>query len=160
LRADPCCESVSRAFCKATCRTYVPSDPLSSLGEQMFWSHENQEPAESIGRDTREELRLRLRAAADFATLGAYELLEPDEAPHERAAPAPPPKRVLLFAKVAPVCPHSAAIEPGCAKRPGSGPRLSRTRTSTQRHTQRQRGGSVHAPEQPCLCAGEHVPST
>jgi hypothetical protein len=128
----------------------------------MFWNHENdeyQEPAESIGRYTREELRLRLRAAADFATLGAYELLEPDQAPLERAAPEAPPKRVLLFAKVAPVCPHSATIEPGCAKRPGPRPWTSRG-MSGQNHMQRQRGGSVDAPEQPCLCAGERVPST
>jgi hypothetical protein len=121
----------------------------------MFWDQENQEPAESIGRYMTEELRLRLRAAADFATLGAYELLEPDEAPHERAALEAPPKRVLLFAKVAPVCPHSATIEPGCAKRPGAGRRMSHTRGPRQR----QRGGSVHAPEQPCLCAGDRVPN-
>jgi hypothetical protein len=124
----------------------------------MFWNHENhedQEPADSIGRYTREELRLRLRAAADFATLGAYELLEPDQAPQERAAPEAPPKRVLLFAKVAPVCPHSATVEPSCAKWPGAGPRARRTRMPGQR----QRGGSVHAPEQPCLCAGARVPS-
>jgi hypothetical protein len=129
----------------------------------MFWNHENdesQEPAESIGRYTREELRLRLRAAADFATLGAYELLEPDEAPYEWAAPEAPPKRVLLFAKVAPVCPHSATIAPGCDARPGADQRqrLPRQRHG-QRYGKRQRGGSVHAPEQPCLCAGERVPS-
>jgi hypothetical protein len=121
----------------------------------MFWSHENQDAAESIGRYVREELRLRLRVAADFATLGAYELLEGDEAPVERAAPeatrkAPPkaaPKRVLLFAKVAPVCPHSAVpAEPGCTRRaPG---RLG---------GRRQRGGSVRAPEQPCVDAGARV---
>jgi hypothetical protein len=119
----------------------------------MFWSHENQEPAESIGRYMREELRLRLRVAADFATLGAYELSGPDEAPVERAAPEAPPKRVLLFAKVAPVCPHSAVAEPGCAKRP------TRDRRSRRGRAQRQRGGSVRAPAQPCLCAGERVPS-
>jgi hypothetical protein len=133
------------ASCKATCRTY----------ERMFWSHQNQEPADSIGRYVREELRLRLRVAADFATLGAYELLETDEAPVERAAPEAPPKRVLLFAKVAPVCPHSAAVEPDCAKR--SDRRASTRRT--QRHAQRQRGGSVHTPDQPCLCAPERTPA-
>ena len=116
----------------------------------MFWNHENEGAAESIGRYVREELRLRLRVAADFATLGAYELLEPDEAPIERAAPEAPPKRVLLFAKVAPVCPHSAPVEPRCqrraatARRPGGRPT-------------RRRGGSVRAPEQPCLCAGDAV---
>jgi hypothetical protein len=107
--------------------------------------------------------------AAEFATLGAYELLESDEAPVERvegasfepvAPEAPvervsreePPKRVLLFAKVAPVCPHSGPAEPACAKRPRLGQR------SRSGRTLRQRGGSVRAPEQPCACAGEPVP--
>jgi hypothetical protein len=121
----------------------------------MFWSHEKQQSAESLGRYVREELRLRLRVAADFATLGAYELLESDEAPVERAAPeATPkaprkaaPKRVLLFAKVAPVCPHSAVpAEPRCTQRaPG------------RRDGRRQRGGSVRTPEQPCVDPGARV---
>ena len=118
----------------------------------MFWSHQNQEPAETFGRYLREELRLRLRVAADFATLGAYDLLE-DEGPVERVATeeAPvepteaPPKRVLLFAKVAPVCPHSAATEPACKRPP--------KRRAGTRQLARQRGGSVRAPEQPCVCS-------
>ena len=136
----------------------------------MFWSNENnssQAPVESIGRYLREELRLRLRVAAEFATLGAYELLESDEGPIERVADeatpvrdageAPvaleaPPKRVLLFAKVAPVCPHSGPVEPACAKRP----RLERR--SRGGRSLRQRGGAVRAPEQPCVCAGEPAP--
>jgi hypothetical protein len=117
----------------------------------MFWSHEDQDAAESIGRYVREELRLRLRVAADFATLGAYELLESDEAPVERAAPeATPkaaPKRVLLFAKVAPVCPHSAVrAEPQCASSAAGGAA-----------GRRRRGGSVLAPEQPCVDAGARM---
>jgi len=117
----------------------------------MFWSHENRDAAESIGRYVREELRLRLRAAAEFATLGAYELLEGDEAPVERAAPeATPkaaPKRVLLFAKVAPVCPHSAVeAEPRCTRR-----------ASGRLGGRRRRGGSVGAPEQPCISAGDRA---
>jgi hypothetical protein len=119
----------------------------------MFWSHENQEPAESIVRYMREELRLRLRVAADLATLGAYELSGEDEYPVERAAPEAPPKRVLLFAKVAPVCPHSAPVEPRCAERSGA------ERRSRRGRLQRQRGGSVRAPEQPCLCASARAPS-
>jgi hypothetical protein len=115
----------------------------------MFWSHENQEPAESIGRYMREELRLRLRVAADFATLGAYELTEPEEAPVERVATEAPPKRVLLFAKVAPVCPHSAPVGPACKQRSGD------QRRSRGGRALRQRGGSVRAPEQPCLCSDE-----
>ena len=121
----------------------------------MFWSHENQDAAGSIGRHVREELRLRLRVAADFATLGAYELLDSDEAPVERASPEATskmtpkaaPKRVLLFAKVAPVCPHSAVPpEPRCTRR-------ARGRTGGRR----VRGGSVRAPEQPCIDAGARV---
>jgi hypothetical protein len=117
----------------------------------MFWSHQNQEPAETFGRYLREELRLRLRVAADFATLGAYELTEledadaPQDAPTGRAATPAPPERVLLFAKVAPVCPRSAPAEPACKRRPRRRPR--------GRHVGRQRGGSVRAPEQPCVCS-------
>ncbi len=134
-------------LCKVPCRTYVPSDPIPSLGERMFWSDQNHDPAESLGDHLREELRLRLRAAADFATLGAYELLEQDESQVERAASEAPPKHILLFAKVAPVCPHSATpAEPRCTRRvprrPGG---------------RRRRGGSVRAPEQPCIDAGARV---
>jgi hypothetical protein len=114
----------------------------------MFWSHQNHEPAESIGRYMREELRLRLRVAADFATLGAYELLE-EEAPVERVVTEAPPKRVLLFAKVAPVCPHSRPVGPACNRR-SAAPRRPRTG-----RVARQRGGSVRVPEQPCLCSDE-----
>ena len=126
----------------------------------MFWSHnENptKEPVESIGDYLREELRLRLRVAADFATLGAYELSdldeETDEPVVERAVPEAPPKRVLLFAKVAPVCPHSAArVEPPCAT---DRAKRSAAERRARGRTLRQRGGSVRAPEQPCICAGE-----
>ena len=117
----------------------------------MFWSHQNQDTAESLGHYLREELRLRLRVAADFATLGAYELTgldeadEPVDAPVERVATEAPPQRVLLFAKVAPVCAHSAPAGPAC-KRPSR-------RRPGMRHTGRQRAGSVRAPEQPCVCA-------
>ena len=119
----------------------------------MFWSHQNQEPAETFGRYLREELRLRLRVAADFATLGAYELLEgedtgSDEAPVERVPTEAPPQRVLLFAKVAPVCPHSATAEPACKREP--------KRRAGVRRAARHRGGSVRAPEQPCACADGH----
>ena len=120
----------------------------------MFWSHENHESGESLARYMREELRLRLRVAADLATLGAFELSGEDEGPVERAASEAPPKRVLLFAKVAPVCPHSAPVERRCGGRSGAEPRARRD------GSQRQRGGSVRAPEQPCLCAGARVPST
>jgi hypothetical protein len=129
----------------------------------MFWSHQEnsiEAPVESIGQYLKEELRLRLRVAADFATLGAYELLESEDGPVERTVtetPAErvvldaPPKRVLLFAKVAPVCPHSGPAEPACTKRSATRPRPRHGRTL------RQRGGSVRAAEQPCVCAGEPV---
>jgi hypothetical protein len=126
----------------------------------MFWSQtkrESGEPVESIGHHLREELRLRLRVAADFATLGAYELSDPEDA-EQGPAPAAavvredPPQRVFLFAKVAPVCPHSAAPERSCTGRESVHRR--------QRHTaQRQRGGAVRAPDQPCLCVSARVPA-
>jgi hypothetical protein len=133
----------------------------------MFWSQAKNEsethigePVESLGHHLREELRLRLRVAADFATLGAYDLSDPEDA-EERPAPAvaeavrqDPPQRVFLFAKVAPVCPHSAAPERACTGREGV------HRRERQRHTaQRQRGGAVRAPDQPCLCASARVPA-
>jgi hypothetical protein len=113
----------------------------------MFWSHQNQDTAESLGHYLREELRLRLRVAADFATLGAYELLDEDETPVERPVREAPPKRVLLFAKVAPVCPHSAAVTPACERHAAAERRARRGRIG------RARGGSVRAPEQPCVCS-------
>jgi hypothetical protein len=121
----------------------------------MFWSHQDnsiEAPVESIGQYLKEELRLRLRVAADFATLGAYELLESEEGPVEREVLDAPPKRVLLFAKAAPVCPHSGPAEPACTKRRPTRPR------SRHGRMPRQRGGSVRAPEQPCVCAGDPVP--
>jgi hypothetical protein len=113
----------------------------------MFWSHE-----ETVKDTLREELRLRLRVAADFATLGAYGLTGRDEVPSEHPVREEPPKRAFLFAKVAPVCPHSASAERGCTER-----RLdARKRRQSSR---RQRGGAVRVPDQPCLCAAERVPS-
>jgi hypothetical protein len=109
----------------------------------MFWSERKDQR-----QQLREELRLRLRVAADFATLGAYELSEADEAPAEPVR-EDPPKRVFLFAKVAPVCSHSTPVERECGeKRPARG----RTRG-------RQRAGAVRTPEQPCQCVAERVPS-
>ena len=117
----------------------------------MFWSHE-----ETIKATLREELRLRLRVAADFATLGAYELTEHDEVPSEHPVRQDPPKRVFLFAKVAPVCPHSAPAEQGCT---GRRPEARAKRRSARGAARRQRGGAVRVPDQPCICAAERVPS-
>jgi hypothetical protein len=110
----------------------------------MFWSQKEQ---------LKEELRLRLRVAADFATLGAYEVSGHDGDSLERPVREEPPQRVFLFAKVAPVCPHSAPAERGCSER-----RSAKARSwgsSAGRH----RGGSVRAPEQPCMCPVERVPA-
>ena len=107
----------------------------------MFWSQREQ---------LKDELRLRLRVAADFATLGAYEMCERDEDSPERPVREDPPPRVFLFAKVAPVCPHSAPVERGCGERLSA---KARTRRG------RQRGGAVRVPEQPCMCPVERVPA-
>jgi hypothetical protein len=112
----------------------------------MFWSHTHNETL-------RDELRLRLRVAADFATLGAYELSEDDDLPSEHPIREEPPQRVFVFAKVAPVCPHSATVEPGCGT---ERPTWARSRRMSAR---RQRGGAVRVPDQPCMCAAERVPS-
>jgi hypothetical protein len=110
----------------------------------MFWSQKEQ---------LREELRLRLRVAADFATLGAYELSEHDDVSPEPSVREDPPQRVFLFAKVAPVCPHSAPAERGCVERRSAKARRGRSSAG------RQRGGAVRTPDQPCVCALERVPS-
>jgi hypothetical protein len=146
------------ALCNFLCRTYVPSEPVPSLGEPMFYKHDT-EPIESLGYHLGEQLRERLRLALDFATLGAYELTAPegdrelsgpeDDAPspavpdlHERERP----QRVFLFAKAAPACPASRVAEqPRCAAAPEA-PRTPGGRP-------RRRRGGVEPPEQPCLCA-------
>ena len=110
----------------------------------MFWSQREQ---------LKDELRLRLRVAADLATLGAYELSEHDDLPSEHFVREEPPQRVFLFAKVAPVCPHSAPVERTCSEH-----RSAKARTRRE-STRRQRGGAVRVPEQPCISAAERVPS-
>jgi len=102
----------------------------------MFWSQREQ---------LKDELRLRLRVAADFATLGAYELSS--EAGDATPRRQDPPPRVFLFAKVAPVCPHSAPFERKCGR-----PRRTTARGCA---AGRVRGGSVAVPEQPCMCPVE-----
>ena len=111
----------------------------------MFWSQKEQ---------LKDELRLRLRVAADFATLGAYELSsDEDGAAHRPTRREEPPQRVFLFAKVAPVCPHSAPSERACD-------RLERLSARARRRAGgRQRGGAVPVPEQPCMCPHERLRS-
>jgi hypothetical protein len=110
----------------------------------MFWSQREQ---------LKDELRLRLRVAADLATLGAYELSEHDDGSPEHLIREEPPQRVFLFAKVAPVCPHSAPAERECSERRSANSRPRR------RTTGRHRGGAAQAPEQPCLYPVERVPA-
>jgi hypothetical protein len=112
-------------------------------------------------RDLRETLRHQLRdgfrTALDLATLGAYELTGPDAeaetlrpARQEHRGPVDrtPPKRVLLFAKVAPArCADAAAPADGVCRAhlaAGSGSNGMR---------RRQRRPSASAPEQPCATA-------
>ena len=144
-------------LCNFLCRTYVPSERLPSLGEPMFYQHDN-EPIESLGHYLGEQLRERLRVALDFATLGAYELTAP-EGDAELAGPPPPreslererPQRIFLFAKVAPSCPASRVDErPRCPVDAGA-------RRAAKDRPARRRGG-VRAPEQPCLCAAAAKP--
>jgi hypothetical protein len=111
----------------------------------MFWSQREQ-----LKEQLRDELRLRLRVAADFATLGAYELSDPEEdspaASPSRIVREAPPKRVLLFAKVASPCPASPRVEQRCTATDASARRRAARRE--------RRGGVARAPEQPCLSGG------
>ena len=103
--------------------------------------------------------------ALDFATLGAYELTAPEgdaalaendlsaeaaggpatEAPYTGAHYRDRPKRVLLFAKAAPVCPQHADPE-----RSHCNPAADTALRGRQRRRGRRRGGMVRAGEQPC----------
>lgn len=124
----------------------------------MFWSNENS----SLDGHLRGQLRDRLLVALDFATLGAYELLETEEAPrgsrsaemraelpepslHSGPATRERPQRVFLFAKVAgPACSHDSQEEAPCNPR-----RETSLRQSRQARRSR-RGGSTAVPDQPC----------
>src|SRR5688572_21473820 len=71
-------------------------------------------PCEPMFYRSKEQLKAqleeRLRTAFDFATLGAYE----PEAPSHQFTRREPPKRVFLFAKVSPPCPHSPVASDTC----------------------------------------------
>jgi hypothetical protein len=125
-------------------------------------------PADPVRARLAEQLRARLTVAAEFATLGAYELLEreqnqragqPAGAPHH-AAPEPT-QRVFLFARVpeAP-CGHSADAASACTARVKAavlaGGRQAAHGSSAARRARRRlarRGGAVDVPEQPCVWA-------
>jgi hypothetical protein len=139
--------------------------------------------ADSVRSRLAEQLRERLTVAAEFATLGAYELLEREQvrAAHrtaERAGaahqatpgasggahPATPPEptqRVFLFARVpeAP-CGHSAEAAPACTARikaavlaGGGQPKHHGSAARRARRHLARRGGAVDVPEQPCVWA-------
>ena len=102
----------------------------------------------------REQLRQRLRLVAEFATLGAYELIDGDtheshgDTPHARERE--PTRRVFLFTRVPePRCSHSAEA-PGGACPATAQARIARyARPSERRRVARRRGG-VAAAQQPC----------
>jgi hypothetical protein len=118
-----------------------------------------------VSERLREQLQERLLVALDFATLGAYELTAPEgdavlaendlptetavgpavDAPHPGGHHRDRPKRVLLFAKAAPVCP-----ERGDSGRPNCDPVADTSLRGRQRRRVRRRGGMVRAGEQPC----------
>jgi hypothetical protein len=115
----------------------------------------------------KDQLEERLRTALDFATLGAYELTgeapsggssEPVHSP----SPQAPQKRVFLFAKVSPPCPHSRAAADTCDAAGADAAEHHRASAfggsvvGTQRRSRRsRRGGAVQLSPQPCTWAAE-----
>jgi hypothetical protein len=103
------------------------------------------------------QLEDHLRTAFDFATLGAY---EPD-APSPKFSPRETPKRVFLFAKVSPPCPHSRAAADTCD---AAGAKTAEHRLTTaggslvgtrRRSRRSRRGGAVKVAPQPCTWAAD-----
>jgi hypothetical protein len=120
----------------------------------MFLNREETSiPGPSAQTLLREELRQRLRLVAEFATLGAYELMDStghhghEDAPHAREREAT--RRVFLFTRVPESrCSHSPEAPESC---PATGAaRIARhVRPSARRRAARRRGG-VEASQQPC----------
>ena len=115
------------------------------------------EDIREIRETLREQLRDRFRAAVDFATLGAYELTGPDPEAEQSEAARPTvhrgpedrriPKRVFLFAKVAPS---------GCSERPArvaAACSADRVGLGARDVRRRQRRPATPAAEQPCTWA-------
>jgi len=103
------------------------------------------------------QLEERLRTALDFATLGAYE----PETASNRVTPRETPKRVFLFAKVSPACPHSGVAADTCDAA-GADTADHRVATAggalvgTRRRSRRsRRGGAVKVAPQPCTWAAD-----
>ena len=98
-----------------------------------------------------------LRTALDFATLGAYE----PEAPSQHFTARETPKRVFLFAKVSPPCPHSGSAADTCDAAgseaaqhhvASAGGSLVGTRRRSRRS---RRGGAVKVAPQPCTWSAD-----
>ena len=103
------------------------------------------------------QLEDHLRTAFDFATLGAY---EPD-APTRQFSPRETPKRVFLFAKVSPPCPHGRGAADTCGAAGAetaehhhvvTGGSLVGTRRRSRRS---RRGGAVKLAPQPCTWSAD-----
>ena len=120
----------------------------------MFWNREDiKVPSPTAQARLRAELRERLRLAAEFATLGAYELTEPapeahGDTPHARDGA--PTRRVFLFSRVAAAAlcalgPEATEVCPAT-----SASRIARhARPAERRRVARRRGG-IEAAQQPC----------
>ena len=108
--------------------------------------------------DLKAQLEEGLRTALDFATLGAYE----PEAPPQQVLRHETPKRVFLFAKVSPPCPHSAAPLAACdaagadTAEPHRVATAARALVGTRRRSRRsRRGGAVKLAPQPCTWSAD-----
>ena len=119
----------------------------------MFYKQDIGIPSPSAQAALREELRQRLRLLAEFATLGAYELMDPaspevhEDAPHAREREAT--RRVFLFTRATDsTCAHSPDVPRSCPATDVA--QIARhVRPSARRRVARRRGG-VAAPQQPC----------
>ncbi len=124
----------------------------------MFWNREEiNVPSISVPSPTaqarlRAELRDRLRLAAEFATLGAYELTEPapeahGDTPHARDGA--PTRRVFLFSRVPePRCAHLPEATEVCPATSAS--RIARHVRPVERRRVARRRGGIAATQQPC----------
>jgi hypothetical protein len=116
----------------------------------MFWNRQDH---------LRAQLEEGLRAAVEFATLGASEPEPPATHPD---APRGPQARVFLFAKVSVPCPHSPVPAGSCdaaGAEPGEHRAMSAARSAvgTRRRVRRaRRGGAAAVAPQPCTWAGPH----
>jgi hypothetical protein len=130
-------------------------DPFLAYEPMFSHREEISVPSPTVQARLRAELRDRLRLAAEFATLGAYELSEPaaeahGDTPHARDGV--PTRRVFLFSRVPePRCARSAETTEVCPATSAS--RIPRhVRPSERRRVARRRGG-IEAAQQPCTAS-------